>query len=357
VARLQEETTMRVCVTGATGLLGNNLVRMLLQGGHEVVAVVRSKEKAARLFDGLGLTFVEGDMKQVAGFAHALDGCELLFHTAAYFREYFQPGDHWAELKAINIDGTLELLAEAERRGVRRVIYTSSSGVIGMEPGQEWGDEASAPDALVMENLYFRSKLLAEQEIARFLAKSKLELVHILPGWMFGPGDAAPTSSGQIIISLIKNEQPGMIPGGGAPVDVRDVAQAMIAAADRGVSGERYIVGGDRFVSFRELADTFTAATGLPTPSLNIPAPLAYLIALASELSARLTGSPALITRSALRTLQERRTTRSAKAIRELGASFRPLSETLRDEVAWYRQHRPEWLSAPRAGRQAAQRS
>ena len=348
---------MRVCVTGATGLLGNNLVRILLQAGHEVVAVVRSPEKAADLFAGLELTFVQGDMKNVAGFAPALDGCELLFHTAAYFREYFQPGDHWPELKAINIDGTLDLLAEAERRGVRRVIYTSSSGVIGMQPGQEWGDETSAPDALVMENLYFRSKLLAEQEIASFLGQSRLEVVLILPGWMFGPGDAAPTSSGQIMLTFIKGEMPGTIPGGGAPVDVRDVAQAMITAVDRGISGERYIVGGDQFITFRELADTFAKASGLPAPRFSIPAPMAYMIALASELGTRVTGRPALITRSALRTLQLRRSTRSTKAVRELGASFRPLVETLRDEVAWYRQHRSEWVGTPTAQRPAPQGS
>jgi dihydroflavonol-4-reductase len=303
------------------------------------VALVRSRAKAAQQFPGLSLTLVEGDMKHIPAFAPTMAGCEIVFHTAAYFRESFQPGEHDAELKAINIDGTIKLLEEAERQGVKRVIYTSSSGVIGMRPGEEWGDEASQPDTHVYANPYFHSKVLAEAEIAKFLQRSSLEVVLILPGWMFGPGDAAPTGSGEVVLSLINRTLPGMIPGGGSPVDVRDVAQAMINAMTRGISGERYIVGGDTFMTFREIANTFQQVSGLPAPKLDIPGPVAYLIALSSEIAARLTGKPALITRQALRTLGERRTTRSTKAIRELGATFRPFAETLRDEVAWFQQH------------------
>jgi dihydroflavonol-4-reductase len=340
---------MRAFVTGATGLLGNNLVRLLLSEGHEVVALVRSRAKAAQQFPGLPLTLVEGDMKNVAAFAPAMAGCEVVFHTAAYFRESFQPGEHDDQLKAINVDGSIKLLEAAEQQGVRRVIYTSSSGVIGMRPGEEWGDETTPPDAHTYANPYFHSKVLAEAEIARFLERSALEVVLILPGWMFGPGDAAPTGSGEVILSLINRTLPGMIPGGGAPVDARDVAQAMLNAVSRGISGERYIVGGDRFVSFREIADTFQQVSGLPAPQLDIPRPVAYMIALGSEIAARITGKPALITRQALRTLGARRTTRSSKAIRELGATFRPFAETLRDEVAWFQQQRAPGTTSERA--------
>jgi dihydroflavonol-4-reductase len=329
---------MHAFVTGATGLLGNNLVRLLVQQGYQVTALVRSQAKATRLFAGLDLRLVEGDMRDVASFADALAGCQVLFHTAAYFREYFQPGNHWETLEAINVRGTLALLAQAERRSVERVIYTSSSGVIGMRPGQAWGDEQDSPDDYVLRNLYFRSKVLAEQQIARFLETSALPLVLILPGWMFGPGDAAPTSSGQLVLDFLKRALPGLISGGGAPVDVRDVAQAMINAVERGRSGERYIVGGDHFVSFAELFQMLEQVSGVPAPRLPIPLPVMLAYAAASELYGRLSGKPVLATISGVRTLQARRQTRSDKAVRELGASFRPLVETLRDEVAWFRE-------------------
>ena len=83
-----------ILVTGSTGILDHNLVRELLEGGWEVRALVRSKQKASKLFGNLALEVVEGDMENVAGFAHALEGVDAVFHTAAYFREYYSAGDH-----------------------------------------------------------------------------------------------------------------------------------------------------------------------------------------------------------------------------------------------------------------------
>ena len=85
---------MKVFVTGSTGLLGNNLVRSLVENGHTVVGLVRSEEKGRWLLGDTGAALVKGDMRDVPAFASALDCCEAVFHTAAYFREYYQPGDH-----------------------------------------------------------------------------------------------------------------------------------------------------------------------------------------------------------------------------------------------------------------------
>ena len=94
---------MKTFVTGATGLLGNNLVRALRAEGHSVRALVRSKEKAQRQLEGTGTELVVGDMENVPGFASALGGVDAVFHTAAYFREYYGAGDHWPKLEAINV--------------------------------------------------------------------------------------------------------------------------------------------------------------------------------------------------------------------------------------------------------------
>jgi dihydroflavonol-4-reductase len=330
---------MRAFVTGGTGFLGGSLVRQLTEQGHSVTALVRSRAKAAATIGGTPAALVEGDLSDVAGFAPALAGHDIVFHTAAYFREYFQPGDHWATLKRLNVDATIAILRAAEQHGVRRVIHTSSGGVIGMRAGQTWGDESDPPDAIALRNLYFRSKALAEQEIAQFLKESRLDVILALPGWMWGPGDSAPTSSGQIVRDFMDRKLPGIIPGGGAPCDVRDVAQGMILAAERGRSGERYILGGDQWVSLADILTGLEQVSGIPAPRVRLPFPLAISVAFLSEIQGRLTGKPVLATIEGLRTLQHRRTTRSQKAIRELGASFRPLIETLRDEVDWYRAH------------------
>ncbi len=125
---------MRAFVTGSTGLLGNHLVRLLVAQGHHVKALARSREKAAKLFGDLAITIVQGDLLDVSRFAPELAGCECLFHTAAYFREYFQTGGHWDLLEQTNITGTIALLHEAERRGMRKVIYVSTVGVISATP-------------------------------------------------------------------------------------------------------------------------------------------------------------------------------------------------------------------------------
>ncbi len=343
---------MRAFVTGATGLLGGNLAAALLSAGHSVTALVRSPARAGHLA-AAGVSLVEGEMEHVAGFAPALRGHDVVFHAAAYFREYYQPGDHWPKLKAINVDGTLALLRAAEAQGVARVVYASSNGVLGKGPGGGPADEGTPPDDLVHANLYFRSKLAAERAIDAFLGESKLPVVLIQPAWMFGPGDRAPTSSGRLVLDFLGRRLPVSFPGYGTPVDARDVARAMLAAAERGRGGERYIVGGDTAYSFTQIFALLEELSGVPAPRLRAPYPLALGYAYLSEGLSRLTGRPATAPVEGVRSLREARPTSSAKAIRELGASFRPLKETLRDEIAWFARHMPDQVG-PAAGRLAA---
>src|SRR5260221_7704683 len=156
-------------VTGATGLLGSNLVQALLDQGHEVSGLVRSKEKALGVFPDEKIDFVTGDMSDVAAFAPRLAGCDVLFHTAAYFREYYQPGDHKGTLEKINVQGTVDLLIAAEKQGIKKAIHISSAGVIGRKPDGGAGDENTPPDDHAAANLSFASKANTELAIKRFL--------------------------------------------------------------------------------------------------------------------------------------------------------------------------------------------
>ncbi|WP_218081141.1 SDR family oxidoreductase [Anthocerotibacter panamensis] len=329
---------MRMFVTGSTGLLGSNLIRLLTQQGHQVVALSRSSLKARRAFEDLDVQVVTGDIADIQGFAAQLAGCDVLFHTAAYFRESFQPGDHWQMLENINIKGTIQLLEAAAAHQVKKVIYVSSAGVIGMKPSGAPGDESTPPGIQAERNLYFKSKVLAEEAVFSFLRRSSLPVVLVLPGWMFGPGDAAPTSSGQLVLDYLNRNIPGILDGGAGIVDARDTAQAMLSAVERGRSGERYIVGGN-FYTLAEILTLLHKVTSVPAPTLPIPRPMALAIAWGSELYSKLTGQPILISRDAVEGLQSKVWADSTKARHELGAQFRPLEETLRDEVAWYRSH------------------
>lgn len=329
---------MKVFVTGSTGLLGNNLVRSLVGNGHTVVGLVRSKEKGRWLLGDTGAALVKGDMRDVPAFASALDGCEAVFHTAAYFREYYQPGDHAEALEAINIKGTLNLMVEADTRGVRRFIHVSSSGTIGMKPDGSPGDEETSPSSDQTSNLYFKSKLDGDAKIRDWKPERGMAVVEILPGWMWGPGDAAPTGAGRMALDFLGRKIPGIVDGGTCIVDARDVAAAMIAALEKGVPGEKYIVGGE-YHTLEEVLMGLERASGIAAPKMRLPHPVVMVFAWIQEMIGRMTGREVLVTREGVRTMHTKHRVTSQKAVRDLGATFRPLEETLQDVVSWYADH------------------
>jgi dihydroflavonol-4-reductase len=321
-------------VTGATGLLGSNLCRELISQGWQVKGLVRSIDKAKRFLGNSEIEFIQGDIGDVPAFTQALKGVDVVFHTAAFFREYYQPGNHWEKMKRINVDATMELLQAAEAQGVARTVFTSSSGVIQTYPDKA-ATEAAPYSTFAQKNLYFKTKVLAEQEIYRFLETSKMDVVMILPGWMMGPGDAAPTSAGQLVLDLLARKLPGVINGGASLTDVRDVAAAMVKAAERGGRGERYIVAGP-LTKMKDIAVELEAISGVKAPKIEIPDGIAIAIAWCLETLTGLTGGVNPMPLAGIQTLFEKANLSSTKAERELGATFRPLSYTLKDTVLWY---------------------
>jgi dihydroflavonol-4-reductase len=329
---------MQVFVTGGTGLLGNNLVRALRASGHEVKALVRSKKKADALLGGTGAEIVAGDMREVSGFADALVGVDAVAHTAAYFREYFTPGDHASSLEDINVKGTLALLAAADERGVRRFVQTSSSGTVGQPADGSEANEETPASAAKLENLYFRSKADGDRRIGAFVPKGKMTIATVLPGWMFGPGDAGPTGAGKLIMDAVAGKLPGVPPGGATIVDARDVASAMVTMLERNVHGERFVVAG-RYHTIREVLDAAMESAGKKRIGLSLPPWLALGMGHVTEAWARLTNGTPMVPLEGVRTLLLDFRPSSAKAERELGVTFRPIAETIRDVVTWYAAH------------------
>jgi dihydroflavonol-4-reductase len=333
-------------VTGATGLLGNNLVRLLVSRGVRVKALVRSREKAEKQLAGLPVEIVVGEMTNVGGLAKEFDGVDVIFHTAAYFRDNYKGGKHWKQLFAANVLGTGHLFAAAYQAGVRRIVHTSSVAVLSGAPGQ-------VIDATMRRNPeeaddYYRSKILADRKVAAFLAThADMWACMVLPGWMVGPGDAGPTSSGQLILDFLHRKLPGIPPATFSAVDARDVAEAMWLAAQKGGRGERYLAAG-RHMSMADLFQKLEQASGIAAPRWNVPLPLLYAMAAANEIWAGITKRAALISLATVQLMgQERERTRFSheKSERELGIQFRPVEETLSDTVRWYQPN--GWLKTP----------
>jgi dihydroflavonol-4-reductase len=327
-------------VTGGTGLLGNNLVRALLDRGVAVRALVRSPEKAKAQFAGLDVEVICGDLRNIHGFAESLREQDVVFHTAAYYRESFQGGNHLRQLNKINVDGTSQLLSYCYSMGVRKFVHTSTAGVLDGPSGMplEENMRRNPEDA----DDYFRSKILADLEVDAFLGSHPdFDASLVLPGWMYGPGDMGPTSSGRIVLNFLNRRLPGVPRGSFPVVDARDVAHSMIAAAERGGRGERYLAAG-RHMTLADLFARLEKLTGISAPAMKIPAPALYAMAAAGEAWARLSHKPVFLSMATAK-LMIRESGRShyyhGKTDRELGTKFRPFEDTLRDVVAWYRSH------------------
>lgn len=325
-------------VTGATGLLGNNLVRLLLEQGFAVRALVRSPGKALGQFAGLPVELVTGDMLAVEAFARALTGVDVVFHTAAYFRDSYTGGRHWSKLYAANVLGTRALLHHAHAAGVRRFVHASSIAVLRGRRG-----------ALVDETMlrqeheaddYYRSKILSDREVLSFLeCHPDFDATMVLPGWMHGPGDMGPTSAARMVIDVARGRLPGVPPGSASLVDARDVAMAMILAYRHGRRGERYLAAG-RHMTMGELLPMLGRLLGVAVPKRRMPMALLYLVAGIGEMRARLTGQPVLLSWAVARAMSrenERSHFDHTRSQAQLGLRFRPVEETLRDEIAWLR--------------------
>ncbi len=334
--------TQTAFVTGGVGLLGSNLVRLLAAQGFNVRALVLPGEvdKVPVQCTGARIDIVQGDLLNVDSFASALPGASIVFHTAAYYRDYLRGGRHWDALYAVNVAGTRGLLRAAHSAGVRRFVHASSIAVLdGRGPGLI--DETMLRDERRAEP-YYRSKILAEREILSFLGRhADMWAAMVLPGWMHGPGDAAPTPAGQSVLDFLRGKIPGILPGAFTIVDVRDVARAMLLVALKGRRGQRYLAAGRPFTS-RQYLTILAAITGATVPRRIIPRSVLYAVASASECWARLTGRPVALSLAAMRLLDQRLHQLNfdhSKSINELGLDFRPIESTLRDEIAWFRAH------------------
>ncbi|MBV2365898.1 NAD-dependent epimerase/dehydratase family protein [Streptomonospora nanhaiensis] len=331
----------RSLVTGATGLLGGNIVAHLLDAGGEVVALVRDPERARRLLpDHDRLTVAAGDITDPGAYSPLLPGCDAVFHTAAYFREFYRPGADLEQMERVNVTAVGDLLRAAEAAGVPVFVHTSSINVLAATGPQRAADE----DTGVPEHYrdldrsvdYASSKVRAERVVRDYAATSAMRVPIVLPGWMWGPGDAGPTSAGRLLQSLATGRMRAVPALSNYAVDARDVAAACVRAAVLPVTG-RFVVAGAKH-TIREIAEVVAKETGTPVPRA-VPAWLAMAVVTLMEVSARLRGTEPTATRTGVAVLRDAagRNISSARAQRELGIVFRPIERTIADEVAWYR--------------------
>jgi len=325
---------MKVFVTGATGFVGSALVRRLLSRGDEVVALTR-KGCDRRNMAGLGAAEVCGDLTDMDSLRLGMKGCEGVYHAAA---EYSLWSRNPASIYTINVEGTKNILAAAKEAGVSRVVYTSTVGALG-NPGDGTPGTEDTPVALGdMVGHYKRSKFMAEKEAER-AAGEGLSIVIVNPSTPVGPRDVKPTPTGKMILDFINGKMPAYLDTGLNLVDVEDVAEGHILAMEKGVPGEKYILG-NKDMTLKEIFDTLSVITGIPAPRVRLPYALVYPIALVSTaISDYITHKPPVAPVEAVRMAKKLMFFDPSKAVRELGLPQSPVEGALERAVAWFREN------------------
>jgi dihydroflavonol-4-reductase len=322
---------MTTLVTGATGFVGSHVARQLVSSGENVRVLVRPTSNF-KLLEDLRVERVEGDLRDAGSIERAMRGVRRVFHVAADYRLWTQ---HPEELYESNVEGTRRLIAAAERAGVERIVYTSTVATIAVpQHGAALPNEATAARLEEMIGHYKRSKFLAEQ-VALDAAKAGVPVVIVNPTAPVGPGDWKPTPTGRIILDFLLGKMPAYVDTGLNVVAVEDVAAGHLLAAEKGRSGERYILGG-RNMTLKEILDALAAITGRRAPRLKLPHVVALAAGYADELYSRLAGREPQIPVEGVKMSRHKMFVESDKAARELGYAPGKIEAALERAVRWY---------------------
>lgn len=317
-------------VTGATGFVGNQVVRALLDDGDGVRCLVRHTDDAV-LLDGLAVERVAGDLRDPASVRRAVRGVDRVFHCAADYRLYVPDPD---TMYRTNVDGTRHVMEAAWSFGIRRVVHTSSVGALGLRADGRPADESAPVGLDDMIGTYKRTKFLAER-VAEEWAGRGLPVVIVNPTAPVGDGDVRPTATGRMILDFLRRRMPAYLDTGLNFVDVRDVARGHVLAAERGRVGQRYILG-NRNLTMQQVLNLLAGITGLPAPRLRLPHwPVLAFAAIDTAIS-RWIGCSPRAPLDAVRMARHRMFFDGAKAVRELGMPQTPVEHALERAVRWF---------------------
>lgn len=317
-------------VTGVTGLVGNNVVRMLLDRGQRVRALVR-KNSARQPLEGLDVETAVGDVCDAESVRKACDGVRVVIHAAGHV----QIGSTHLDLhRAVNVEGTRHV-AQAAREAGARMVHVSSVDAVGEGSPERPADEDS-PLGDPHRCAYAISKREAEQAVQKEVDDG-LDAVIVNPGYMIGPNDWKP-SSGRMVIEVAKGKA-WLAPRGSLSLcDVRDVTAGILAAVEAGQCGRRYILAG-KTISYIDAFRLFASVTGGRRPLGRVGPVAAWIGGRIGDLEGAIVGREPIINSAAVAVAALPRAFSSRRAMDELGYAIRPEEESVRDTWQWFKNH------------------
>ncbi len=311
---------MLTVVTGAAGHVGTNLCAALLADGHAVRAVdIRAPVTAVQR----GAEWIRADVRDAGAMRLAFDGVDVGYHLAAVISIV---GGLGGLVHAVNVEGVRTVAEAARSAGVARLVHASSVHAFDLAACRRHTVDETSPRAIrIRLPAYDRSKAAGEVELRRVVAQG-LDAVIVNPTGIIGPLDESPSRMGSVLLALWRRRLPALVEGGFDWVDVRDVVDAMMAAAGSGRAGESYLIPGHR-LSVAALAGL--AARCAPVTDRVAPLWTAKAMAPLGGLLARWVGSNLLPTSEALHALATFPDISARKAESELGYRARPIDDTL----------------------------
>lgn len=316
---------MKVLVTGGTGLLGNNIIRSLLDRGHQVKALVRDPS-LTRPFDGLDVELATGDITDFDSIQHSFQGVDSVIHSAGFVHI------GWRKLeksRQINVIGTENIAKSAKDRNLR-MVHISSVDTLGVDGKNVLDENSPVGDKIFCS--YVVSKTEAEQSLQNQI-ENGLDAVVVHPGLMLGPYDWKP-SSGKMFLAVGKTFTPVAPTGGGCVVDVRDASVGTILALEKGRAGRHYILGGEN-ITYRQLWIKMAEVANSGKPFLPLGPLMRILATGALNTFTAISGKESDVNSAAIQMGTQHHYYSSQRAIDELGYQWRPLDQSLEDAWRW----------------------
>jgi nucleoside-diphosphate-sugar epimerase len=323
---------MKYLITGATGYIGTQLTKRLIAQGHTVHALYRSEAKAAELRQLQGVSLKKGDLLDKPSLAAATDGCDAVFHVAAYAKPWDKDPKTFYHY---NLDGAVNVFEAARQSGVKRVVFTSTAGTI--SPNQGGPSDEATPRSVDFFTDYDRSKGQAEEAAASMSGRG-LEIVTVNPSRVYGPGLLSDSNGVTRMVKMYLAGKFRLLPGDGNSVGnyvfIDDVVEGHMSAMRQGRAGERYILGGTN-ASFNGFFQVLSDLSGKHVRMLRVPLPVMNAVAHFMEARANLTGTPPVLTPPWVKRFHFNWELSIEKAQKELGYEPLGLEQGLAKTVNW----------------------
>lgn len=321
-----------IVITGATGHIGNVLVRELITRGQIVRGFVLKNDDCNSLAD-LDIEIVRGDVTDLTSLESAFAGADVVFHLAGIVT--IMPSMKKI-LDQVNVGGVRNVAIACRASGVRRLIYTSSIHAIAEPSHGTIIDESQPFDPDHVLGDYAQSKARATLLLLDEVKKGNLDAVICCPTGVIGPWDYGISNIGQLILDFASGHLKSYVRGAYDFVDVRDVAHGLILAAEKGKSGRYYIFSGAQ-VQVPELMKELERNIGYPAPTYEIPSSIARAAGVLASIYYRFLRRRPVFTAYSIDVLRSNSQVSSSRAREELGFTSRPWQDSIRDHVEWFR--------------------